>query len=394
MFENYWLAGSPRVPLTVIYLLSGGSLTVGVTECELSLQGDLSPTEQFVLWGAECNFASYASGRPAELASLAIPKPWGQEIWYTGVEDRGVCCFEIEDRQTPIPWLQAVIPDAALGVSGEPLVLLKILDPVAEPVIGDLYFELHEEKQEVYVVTHIDRNAWPDGTGYIRIGFDEAKLASHAGDDAAFREAYLGAVHRYEAVRRKIDGLPEGMPSGELQTMEAELRSQMDSYSHLRPLCPGDVVKVPLLTPHALQHGVRTVEFQTPVYERKILSFAQKVLTQDHWDTEEAVAQMQLEPVEEEAFDCLVNEDDLRVERIVDFSDFEVRRVCLAGGGSLDVEPLPLYGLIMVVDGELEVAGSAFGPEQAFILPRGWAGQLAALKPASSLVFLLAFPCH
>jgi mannose-6-phosphate isomerase class I len=195
-------------------------------------------------------------------------------------------------------------------------------------------------------------------------------------------------------VRRKIDGLPEGAPSGELQTREAELRSQMDDYSHLRPLCPGDVVKVPLLTPHALQHGVRTVEFQTPVYERKILSFAQKVLTQDHWDTEEAVAQMQLEAVEEEAFDCLVNEDDLRVERIVDFSDFEVRRVCLAGGGSLDVEPLPLYGLIMVVEGELEVAGSAFGPEQAFILPRGWTGQLAALKPASSLVFLLALPRH
>jgi hypothetical protein len=128
MFENYWLDGSPQVPLTAIYLLSGGSLTVGVTESELRLQDDLTPTEQFALWGAGCNFASYVAGRPAELASLSIPKPWGQEIWYTGVEERGVCCFEIQDRQTPIPWLQAAIPDGALGVSGEPLVLLKIGD--------------------------------------------------------------------------------------------------------------------------------------------------------------------------------------------------------------------------------------------------------------------------
>jgi hypothetical protein len=39
----------------------------------------------------------------------------------------------------------------------ESLILLKTLNPVADDVIGDLYYEMHEEKWEVYVVTEIDK---------------------------------------------------------------------------------------------------------------------------------------------------------------------------------------------------------------------------------------------
>jgi hypothetical protein len=165
------------------------------------------------------------------------------------------------------------------------LTLLKILDPSSTPVLGDLYFELHEEKREVYVVTHIDREAWPDGVGYIRYGFAPERVGQFA-NEAEFRSAYLAAVQAYESVRRALDSLPEGAePDRELLALEPVLREGMNSFTGLRALRVGDVVEVPLLVPHALLHGVRTVEFQTPTYERKILSFAQKVLTQDHWDT-------------------------------------------------------------------------------------------------------------
>jgi mannose-6-phosphate isomerase class I len=166
----------------------------------------------------------------------------------------------------------------------------------------------------------------------------------------------------------------------------------MDSFTHMRPLAVGDVVVVPLLMPHSLQHGVRTVEFQTPVYERQILSFAQRVLTQDHWDTPAAVEQMRLAPPEPEPFVCLEQEDGVLVERIVDFSDFEVRRVKIEGSQGLNLAPLQDYALVMVVEGDLAVGDASFGPEQALLMPRGWGGELAPVKPAQGLVFLLALP--
>src|SRR5690625_7657891 len=45
--------------------------------------------------------------------------------------------------------------------------------PLPVEVVGDLYFELHEEKREVYVVTSIDPQAWPEGIGAIRYGRSE-----------------------------------------------------------------------------------------------------------------------------------------------------------------------------------------------------------------------------
>ena len=389
----YWLDDKSSVSLAALYLDSDAGVHIAVTDGDLIEDCSMSAAEQYALWVSEHGAASYCFGNPLALSPLAIAKPWGQEIWYTGVEARGVCHFAADSGETPVPWLQAAVPDGALGVAGEALVLLKILDPVSEPVTGDLYFELHEEKQEVYVVTHVDPNAWPDGTGYIRMGFHPDKLQCFEGDNDAFRDAYLHAVKSYEIVRRKIDGLPQGeQVAVELKEKEIALRGQMDGFSHLLPLRTGDVVKVPLLTPHSLQHGVRTVEFQTPVYERKILSFAQKVLTQDHWDTKEAVAQMRLHTEDEPRFETLLQQEGLLVERIVDFTDFEVRRVCLGSSGVLNLPPIPRYGLVIVVEGEVRIAQVNYGPEQALILPLGWSGELTPAEPASPVVLLLALP--
>jgi hypothetical protein len=393
--QQYWLPGARPLALTAIYFISAeGAVYVSVTDETLD-NTHADPAQQYAAWAGQHGFAQARLGSALALAPTYIAKPWGQEIWYTGVEERGVCALRSDTGETPLPWLQMVMPGEAIGQRGAPLILLKILDPVAQSVTGDLYFELHEEKREVYVVTHVDPGAWPDGTGYIRFGFSADKRAEFGSADD-FRAAYLAAVSAYEQVRRAIDEPRDGHSAAgpDLARSEQELRREMDSFTGMKPLKVGDVIKVPLLTPHSLQHGVRTIEFQTPVFERKILSFAQQVVTQDHWDTPEAVAQMQLEAPEPNRSEVLCQEEGLLVERIVDFSDFEVQRVRLADGRTLDNPQIEHYALAIVVQGSLAVAGATYQPEQALLLPRAWQGSLVSAQPAETLVFLLAFPCN
>lgn len=405
--EQYWLPAAEALQLAALYCVLAGELQVAVTDHQLTSPGSAAPGDQFARWVDQFELSSVRPGEALELLPESIPKPWGREVWYSAVEERGVCQVASGSQcraaagnpkaaastgRSPLPWLQAVLPGAAAGEPGQPLVLLKILDPLPEPVSGDLYFELHEEKREVYVVIGVDERAWPDGVGYIRYGFNPEKIAASA-DEQGFRAEYLATVQAYERVRRQLDALPEGLePPASQQALEQRLRDDMDAYTCMQPLRVGDVVVVPSLLPHSLQHGVRTVEFQTPVYERKILSFAQQVMTQDHWDTSTAVDQMLLVPPVTAAFDCLLRERGILVERIVDFPDFEVRRIRVEPNACLAQGPLQDYGLVIVVGGELALDGRSYGAEQALLLPRAWRGRLTPANTAQPLVLLLALP--
>ena len=389
-----WLPGMPRLALTAIYCVSNGSLRLAVTDRRLTAECP-TPLTQYRQWQRRYDLADVVPGEPLPLRPLPLPKPWGQEIWFTGVEARGVCCFEGNGAgrgETPIPWLQAVLPDASAGRAGEPLILVKILDPVPEPVTGDLYFELHEQKREIYVVTRVDPAAWPDGTGYIRYGFCPERLASCA-TEAQFRTEFLAAVTAYEAVRRRLDDLPQGVEApAAWRARELRLRERMEGYTLRRPLRRGDVLSIPLLVPHALQHGVRTIEIQTPVYERMILSFAQKVLTQDHWDTAAAVTKMRLRPPVENPPEYLRRGGGIEVERIAHCREFEVRRVRLDAGRVLSLALDDHYALLIVIAGEVDLGGRSYAAEQAVLLPRGWRGAVAPAGDLRQPVFLLTLP--
>jgi hypothetical protein len=389
---RYWLDSAPTLPLTALYCVSAGRLQVAVTDLALTAS-DSTPLAQYERWVEEHGLVSFESGTPLALQPEYIAKPWGQEVWYTGIEQRRVCCFTQGQNRTPIPWLQAVVPYAALGEDGEAPVLLKVLDPAPVPVLGDLYFELHEQKREVYVVTHVDQGAWPDGTGYIRLGFNEEKIAAH-GDEQAFRAAYLQAVRAYEAVRRRIDSADstgeEPLPAD--IELERQLRTAMDEYTHRQPLRVGDVVVIPLLVPHALQHGVRTIEFQTPVYERKILSFAQQVVTQDNWDTAEAVAQMLLRPPATQPFLRHAERTGLKIEVIVDFPEFEVRRIVMARGESLAQESGQPCSVLIVIEGEMRLRKQTFLPGQACLLPAAIEEFPVTVEALQPLLLLWATP--
>ncbi|MEM7096654.1 MAG: hypothetical protein AAF541_00230 [Pseudomonadota bacterium] len=295
--------------------------------------------------------------RPVRLDPVCIPKPWGQEIWYTGIEKRGVSGVLIEESRLPIDEYLACNPG---GLSNHaPLLLLKILDPKPTQVVGDLYFEVHEEKQEVYVVTSVDRQAWPGGKGAIRFGMNQSVRSKYTDDDA-FRQAYLEAVQDYEGIRRKIDDGP--LSPGD-EAIELELRATMESFTSMRPLSVGDVVKVPTWTPHALQHGVRVVEFQTATYERFIISFAQKVLTQNHWDSQTAVAKMSLDAPEPPSFQNVGP----GIERIVEFSDFNVWRAQACE--SVDLPKHVPYAVCMSLADGVTIADLTLQAEEACFIP-------------------------
>ncbi len=358
---------------------------------------------------------------PLSLSPVAIAKPWGQEIWYTGIEARGQSCFAVGNLRSPLPWLLALAPKRLAAGLERQLTLLKVLDPLPEEVYGDLYFEMHQQKQEVYVVTHVDRQAWPTGEGAIRFGFCQSKRANYA-DDAAFKSAYREAVQAYRQIRSEIDGLlddkrgdvgvglneaisalqlrlwqAEIVPST-LQLKESQRRAEMDAFTHLQPLQLGDVVKVPCFTPHSLQHGVRTVEFQTPVYERQILAFAQKVLTQSHWDTENALEQVSLEVPQSTELQLLSDDGQSRVERVVDFDDFEVCRITLQSGAAYDLMAAHgvgrgrAYGVLMGVQGRVSLGPHSLAAEQALFLPAAAECDEVGNVCGAAAVFLLSVP--
>lgn len=419
-YAQYWLEGQPLIQLLAVFSFKKGrkltfSFTVTPATSELAREFRRAVSLPCNAVEALCEHYHQPLFNPDQAAALmpvAIPKPWGQELWYSAIEQRGVSAVGCHDRQIALPHWLSVLPGRLAGARSGPPLLLKILDPFPEAVLGDLYWELHQHKREVYVITAIDPQAWPAGRGAIRFGLNQQKRAEYP-SDAEFRAAYLQAVQAYEQVRRDIDelldsqrvatGASPGIERHELanllaavpatvRELELRLRQAMESFTHIQPLLVGDVVKVPCLMPHSLQHGVRTIEFQTPAYERMILSFAQKVLTQPHWDSAQAVALMDLEPAPQEPHTVVSDMSGCIVERIVDFEDFEVHRVSVDAGGRFTLAVPVDYAVVIVIQGEMVIAGAELVPEAAALLPNSISEQQLINSDADKMVFLLAFP--
>ncbi|MFV2091307.1 MAG: hypothetical protein ACC642_11665, partial [Pseudomonadales bacterium] len=320
-----WLSQADTVRLPVTYHCAGGSNAPAVMA---SVEG-----------------ATFSLDDPVLLVPVHIDKPWGQEIWFTGIEARGESRVRTDNGTLGLASYLAAAPTRLCD--RQPIVLLKILDPKPEPLLGELYFEVHAEKREVYVVTEVDERAWPEGAGRIRFGMNQTRRAEFA-DDESFRRAFLESIERYEAIRQSIDSGETG-----LEAAERDAREQTVAFTDYRALRTGDVVTVPAWVPHSLQHGVQVVEFQTPSYERHIISFAQQVTTQDHWDSATAIARMHLDaPLESDPESIAPG-----IEKIVNFPEFGVWRVALSPGKSLQLPGHIPYAVAICIRGTLSITG-------------------------------------
>ncbi|BBH52989.1 hypothetical protein [Fluviispira sanaruensis] len=353
---------------------------------------------------------------PFVFEPVSIQKPWGQEIWFTGVEKRGVSCirpFTNRNGSLPLPWVFSAMPQTLQGTkfAGKNLTLVKILDPLPDEVFGDLYFELHVEKNEVYVVTEISA-----ASGRIKLGANPEKLKMHK-ETKEYKELFLNSVKKYEAIRRDIDAIydeyrkeegielnlpisaekikswQEKIPKNMLD-LEKKLRQEMDSYVGYLNLNIGDVVCVPTYLPHALQHGVKVIEFQTPTYERKIISFGQKVLTQSTWDTVEAISIMNVLPPERSRL-LIFEENEHYLEEIVcTFNEFDSMRVTVNKDCEYNFSKSVDYKILFLLKGNFTLINEnseefSCDVGQCLYLP---ASKNFSVQSCKDSVFLICYP--
>lgn len=283
---------------------------------------------------------------PLKLLPVTVSKPWGHETWYSGIEARGESSVQAQHGRLPLLSYLSLAPQRLCG--RRPPVLLKELTSRPEPVIGELYFEIHERKQEVYLVTEVDKHVYPDGIGAIRFGMNQTLRATHPSDDA-FRLAFLTAVESYQ---REGQGLGQELRKIALPGQRSSAsRDQMLSFINLTALRRGDVIVVPSGVPHSLQPGLRVLEFQTPSYERQIIYASQPVLTQAGWDSARAIAQMSLEPP---AAPLPATHPDPVV---ASFEEFGVHRISISASASAD-QPMPEglpYAVCIATDNDITI---------------------------------------
>ena len=276
----------------------------------------------------------------AALEPALVPKPWGREDWFSGVEARGESRVRAGDASVPLSDYLAAHGRAA------PIVLLKVLRPTS----GDLYMEVHETKHEVYIVDSVDPSRWPAG-GAMLLGANQSRCADLG--DEAFRDA----------MRRRAEAAEAGCGSTE----------DVTALFASAELGVGDVVVIPPGTPHSLLCGVTVVEFQTPVFERRILAATGPVTTQSGWDVEAAVAAMNLD-----AAPAVARGGGSAV--VAETADFAVVR--LAEGACRTVPP---WSVGWVAAGAAQIGEHRFEARAAFV-----AAESALLRCTAETVVFVA----
>jgi quercetin dioxygenase-like cupin family protein len=354
------------------------------------------------------------------LQPVVIPKPWGQEIWFTGIEKRGVSKGGPSVKPVPLPFLLYLYPYSTPDIQITQPILVKILDTLPQDSIGDLYYELHTEKKEAYIVTNISKSSWPKQKGEMHLGFSEDKISQYT-SEKDFLYAFKQAIHKYKQVRDSIDSLfdkkkaKEGIAPQEsadakrlqswmkklpadLLDKEQILRKEMDSFKGKKQLCTGDVVNIPTHVPHSLRHGIKVLEFQTPHYERMIISFYGKVLTQNSWDTDTALSETTPSLVRKKLSEINNEIKSSNAQRIIDFPDFYVEKITITKESPLDIKTDDTYKIVYVLEGAV-----CFSSQQnkhhdtvpqghAFFLPSSTVGMTAAVSKCSKTVIVCAVP--
>ena len=114
----------------------------------------------------------------------------------------------------------------------------------------------------------------------------------------------------------------------------------------------GDIVSFPAYQIHSLQHGVKVIEFQTPHYERLIVMFGQKVITQDYWDSEEALNKILPEVYKPPNLNILYKSEGIFLERFVDFPHFTADRLYLNPNMIWKENLKNQYHILIIISGQ------------------------------------------
>ena len=125
--------------------------------------------------------------------------------------------------------------------------------------MGDLYLEMHEIKWEVYVVTALDPEAWPSGTGRILAGLNSEVMDRYRDRfGASWREPLLldfkEQIKEYEIIRKKMDQLLDQLKEQHGISGEEEITPQQ--LADLENKLPQELRKQPI-SPQAVDTSTR-----------------------------------------------------------------------------------------------------------------------------------------
>ena len=329
-------------------------------------------------------------------------KPWGKEIWFTGIEERGQAKIESYFKKKKMNLTDFLYLYSNHCCNGQnQLVLLKILESIPERIFGDLYLELHEKKQETYIITDVNSQIHKMKTAQMKYGLNLDKRKTFK-KLKFFKQSFFRAVMKYKKIRDFIDkqAYPQKANikqykknlkqiSPECKKKELELRDEMNSYIGSYPVKKGDVISINNLIPHSLQHGIRCIEFQTPVYERLIISFTQKVIRQNHWDTKKAIRVMKKAFPYKQKLKKLKQTNYFDIELICRFKDFKVVRYRFFKNSRIDLS-FKTYTLFIAMDdlstAQIEKKTQLLTAEQGFLLPSFKKITLRAKKTAELII--------
>ena len=321
---------------------------------------------------------------PLPLVPVSVPKAWGREIWFTGIEERGVVGVGTASAQVPLPWVMAA-RRGHFGSVAAP-VLVKVLAPSSSADTGDLYFEVHEHKEEVYVVAAVDQACWPDRCGRMRYGFDPAQRKRLG--DTGFRMAFATAAQANARAQRALAASgARGPAHDEARATVRRTRDRLQGFVNDRVLEVGEVVRVPPGLPHGLMHGVRAVEIQTPSYERDVLYAAQPLAPTDSLPILERLEQVRMDVPDDAPAKEASPAPGVRTGRIARMSDFDVHRFAL-DAGAVATLPTASYGVLLCMHGHVRCGGLELGPEQAALCSERALARRVEAGDASAVVLL------
>ncbi|MEE4301090.1 MAG: hypothetical protein V2J24_16735 [Pseudomonadales bacterium] len=387
--KAHWLSGRPMQALLCFEDLEGDAFTVcaaGPASEALARSTEQGHGLSLPEIARQLAAPLFRGAAPVPLQPVRVKKAWGEEVWFTGIEARGVVGAGTAAAAVPLPWLLAARPDAYGG--GAPI-LVKVLAASAET--GDLYFEVHREKDEVYVVIDVHPDAWPDGRARMRYGFNpqlQAKLGERAFRAAFERTARADA----RALRALADdhGGEHPSPRAAYLSSACGTRARLERFTNLRGLQPGDVVRVPAGLPHGLMRGVRVIEFQTPSYERRVLYANQPLAPEDGLALGDALSDVRMDVPADPRPAVTATAPGVRAACIARTREFHVHRFELRAGATTPL-PRARYGVLVGASGSPVCAGTLLAPEQAALL----SGE-ALLQPLQAgkedAVVLLAIP--
>ncbi|MCK5450532.1 MAG: hypothetical protein KAI70_02055, partial [Candidatus Omnitrophica bacterium] len=234
-------------------------------------------------------YEAVRKGKPIYILPYKQPKVWGingiGEYWYGAEKEEKSSVAIVGEDTAMMSDVLEYVSDDLLGEKvvrkfGKFLPLVKILTPK-----GRLSVQFHDSKNELWIVTGIDRSALK-GDPEIILGFSAEVLEKY---NDKVTEEYRGVLEKYGEALNKLIGMIERESGGidileekkdvaiaaetfrnssleikgGLESLQNE-RKKIDKFYNYVKVDVGDVIPVVAGTLHALGSGVEVVEPQIP----------------------------------------------------------------------------------------------------------------------------------